>query len=116
MIARHDDLWLVSSGPALVLLVDAGSDRAGARRRAAQAADTLRRDLFEHLTVAPFVDAIVLVSDGQDTGPGELHHRGLRHLDLPGPIPPVVSRIGQLIDDGALSLPWDRHDGWPVAG
>ena len=107
---------MLASGPGLVLLVEAGQDRPAAHQRAAQVAENLRCELFEHRTVASFLDTVVLVGHGVSARPGELGHGAVRHLVLPGPVPAVVGRITQLIDDGDLSLPWRRYDAAAVAG
>jgi hypothetical protein len=116
LVARCGDLWLVSSGPGLVLLVSAGDDRAAGHRRASEAAEHLRCELFDHLTVAPFVDPVVVVEDDVHPTEGEVRAGALRHLVLPGPASPLVAQVAALIEGGCLSLPWHRQGADVVAG
>lgn len=115
-IARCEDLWLLASGPGLILLAVAGADRRAAHRRAGEAAERLRQELFEHLTVAPFVDPMVLVCDDEPPAASEVTARMVPDLLLPGPVHPEVWRVGALIDGGCLSLAWRRHEGALMAG
>lgn len=116
LVAARDDLWLLSSGAGLLLLVEAGPDRAAARQRSTAAAERLRRELFELLTVAPFVDPLVVVPDDVQAVAAEVNDGLLRHLLEEVPTDPVVARVGELIDEGRLGTAWRRVAGAAVAG
>jgi hypothetical protein len=101
-----DDLWLLSSGSELVLLTEAGADPDRAHRRVVDAANRLRRALCDLLTVAPFVEPLVLVPDDCEPGPAEVSPGLVRYLLTPAPDDLVVRRVAELIGGGHLGEGW----------
>lgn len=115
-LARLGDLWLVAGGAGLVLLEASAGDPAERHHRVDEAADQLRRALVDALTVAPFIEALVVVAGDAVPGPAEVPADLVRHLARPGPADPVLERARRFVDAGLLPPPWRRLRGSPVAG
>jgi hypothetical protein len=116
VVARLGDLWLLATGTGLVVLDLGVGGPAVRHRRVVDVADRLRRELVELLTVAPFVESLVVVAGDATPGPAEVPVDLVGHLVTSDGADPVVARVRAVIDGGLLSLPWRRHRGSPVAG